>query len=247
MKPIRTFTTITLVGLLVCLTVRPRRLNAATPAQEAARKLAGRQLMLIEKLESTRAAYERSLHEVVDFYEVTGDRYKLKLARKELAALKKKVPRHEYVTVAEALLNARAAREIPAADRLFEDARYYDNLTSSARRKENKKLALERYLDVMRRFPESNRIDDAAYHTGRICEEHLKDYHKAMVYYEKCYQWNPATPFDARIRAARMAYHKLHDRRKAKLLYNEAGSHSPKQTHRREADRKLAVLKAMGY
>ena len=58
--------------------------------------------MLVEKLESTRAAYEKSLQEVIDFYETTEETYKLKLARKELAALLK-APRPQYVTVAEAL------------------------------------------------------------------------------------------------------------------------------------------------
>jgi len=245
MRAMRVIVAVVLASGVVMLSSERSGWGAGTPAEEAAKTLASRQLSVVENLVSARAAYRKSLEAVVSFYEATGDSYKLKLAREELAGLKE-VPQAEYVTVAEALLEAKAAKETPGANRLLEDAEHYSKLSETADRKKNSELALERCLDLMRRYPESDRIDDAAYLAGRIYQSPMKAYHSAMVYYEKCYQWNAGTTTDARIRAARMAY-RLHELAKAKTLYEEARKNSPGAADRNEAEAKLTVLKAMGY
>lgn len=232
-------------GVVALLVSGTAAMAAGKPAEEASKTLAGRELTMVENLAAAREAYRKSLEAVVSFYETTGESYKLKLARKELAALNR-IPKKDFGTVAEALDEAKATQDIPEANRLLEDAQHYEKLSQGADRKLNRGLALERCLDLMRRFPESDRIDDAAYLAGSIYEQELKDYRKAMVYYEKCYQWNPATTTNARIQAARMAL-KLRDYTKTRPLYEEALKNSPDPADREKASIRLSILKAMGH
>jgi hypothetical protein len=228
MKSMRALRVAVLTGFGVLLAVGQVDVQAGTPGEETSKALASRQLTLAENVVAARAAYQESLEAMVSYYEATGDAYKLKQAKMELAALAA-APKPQYVTVAEVLIGAKAEKEIPDANRVLEDAEHYHKLGETSDRKKNETLALERCLDLMRRYPESNRIDDAAYLAGRIYEDCERDRQKAMVYYQRCYEWNRKTTTDARIRAANMAY-RLRERAKAKLLYEEAA----KTVRRRE-------------
>ena len=56
--------------------------------------------------------------------------------------------------------------------------------------------------------PQSDKISDAAYQLGDLYESKaFKQYDRAAHYFERCFEWNPKTQFDARLRAARLRLH----------------------------------------
>jgi len=83
------------------------------------------------------------------------------------------------------------------------------------------RLALRRYNQLIRKHPSSDRIDDAAYRAGRICE-HFKDYTIAILYYQRAYQWDPKTAYPARYRRACILDEHMHRRAEALKLYQES-------------------------
>ena len=53
------------------------------------------------------------------------------------------------------------------------------------------------FQQILTSYPESDKIDDAAYRLADMYEgKSYKQYRRAEVYYERCFQWNPNTQFD---------------------------------------------------
>ena len=188
--------------------------GASASAQNSAvsrQRLAGQEIMIVEKVVSARKEYKAALEKLVAFYTLTKDARKLREAKGELASLNA-IPQHEYVIVAESLgPNIRPLKNIPAAEKLYAEARSLDtapgpNVMRSRHR------ALNLYLTVISRYPECNRVADCAYYIGRIYEFTIIDYHRAVVYYEKTFEWDPVTAHPARIRGGRLCYYNLVDK-----------------------------------
>jgi TolA-binding protein len=83
------------------------------------------------------------------------------------------------------------------------------------------KKAIEKYDQFIVKYPTSDKIDDAAFRTGRIYET-LQDYDNAVKNYQRAYQWNPQTPTSARFKAAYILDNKLGRRADALQIYQEA-------------------------
>jgi tetratricopeptide (TPR) repeat protein len=82
-------------------------------------------------------------------------------------------------------------------------------------------LALEKYNRLIRQYPSSDKIDDAACKAGEIYE-YFQDYSIALLYYKRSYQWDPDTTQPARFRSARILDKRLHRNAEALELYREA-------------------------
>jgi tetratricopeptide (TPR) repeat protein len=82
-------------------------------------------------------------------------------------------------------------------------------------------LALAKYNDVIKKYPSSDKIDDAAYNAG-VIYEYFKDYSIALLYYKRAFQWDPDTIYPARFRAARVLDKNLHRNDEALQLYQQA-------------------------
>lgn len=215
--------------------------------QEIKTEQAGEELMLVEGVESSRKSYEQALNKLIDFYLRTNNDYKLKQAKKELDSFRA-IKRYNYVMVPQAMSDAvKPTKDIPEATKVFADARQYDTTPDIFNIDRNKRLALERYNEVISRFPESVKCPDAAYYAGVIYEENLKDYYRACVYFEKCYQWEPKTPQPALIRAARIYFNKLDDYREARRVYDLAAANAPNKADREEAAKMVEKLKKLGF
>jgi tetratricopeptide (TPR) repeat protein len=80
------------------------------------------------------------------------------------------------------------------------------------------------YTQLIRQYPTSDKIDDAAYQVAEIYES-FKNYEIALLYYQRAYQWNPETPHPARFHAAVLLDKRLHRRDEALELYQEAVLH----------------------
>ncbi len=229
-KIVYTAVLIVLLNVLVgCNNVDSGRAQLVTsgtgqPPAAIVKAAIGSETELIEQVASNREAYRQGLVSLIDYYGRTGNNLKLEWARKELAALET-MPRYNYVieaTVAGPDLKASAT--IAEADELYTKA---SELQGEAERlvivKDDGllRLALNKYNQLIRRYPTSDKIDDAAFKAAGIYE-YFKDYTIALLYYQRAFQWDAATPYPARFKAADILDGRMHRRAEALELYLQA-------------------------
>jgi len=179
---------------------------------------------IVEQMAVNRQAYRQGLELLAGFYVRTGNNMKLEWANKELAALNT-IPKYNYIIEANvAPANLKVSASIPDADDLYYDAQQIDKNagTLPILKNENQlRLALEKYRELIRKHPSSDKIDDAAYGAG-VIHEYFKDYSIALLYFKRTFQWDPDTPHPARFRAARILDKDLHRNDEALQLYQQA-------------------------
>ena len=99
------------------------------------------------------------------------------------------------------------------------------------------------FQQILTNYPQSDKIDDAAYMLGDIYESKAyKHYRRAALYFERCFQWNPNTQFDARLRAARLYDKHLQERSRAVELYRDVTTHETNPKWIAEAQKRLLEL-----
>jgi tetratricopeptide (TPR) repeat protein len=151
---------------------------------------------------------------------------KLKWAENELKRLNK-MPQYNYIIEASvAGPNLKAKDSDNAANYLYDEAYRIEKAARGLEFvlivDENLlRVALDKYNQVIKRYPTCDKIDDAAYRAGGIYE-HFKDYTIALLYYQRTYQWDPATIHPARFKAAYILDQYLHRRAEALPLYQYA-------------------------
>jgi tetratricopeptide (TPR) repeat protein len=179
---------------------------------------------LVEKMSVNRQAYRQGLELLAGYYMRTGNNMKLEWAQKELTALDT-MPKYNYIIEANvAPQNLKVSASIPEADDLYYEAEEIDKEAGRlpVLKNENQlRLALEKYNEVIRKYPASDKIDDAAYNAG-VIYEYFKDYSIALLYFKRTFQWDPETPYPARFRAARILDKNLHRNAEALQLYQQA-------------------------
>lgn len=179
---------------------------------------------LVEQMAVNRQAYRQGLELLAGYYMRTGNNMKLEWAQKELASLNS-MPKYNYIIEANvAPANLKVSASIPEADDLFYEAEETDKAAGALPllKDENQlRLALEKYNEVIRKYPASDKIDDSAYNAG-VIYEYFKDYSIALLYYKRTFQWDPETPHPARFRAARILDKNLHRHAEALQLYQQA-------------------------
>ncbi len=184
------------------------------------------QIDLVEQMTTHRQAYRRSLQALIQHYDAKGDHQKVTWATTELEALDR-IPMYRYIVDADVLTpGLKATARIPAADQLYEEAEKIRKdagvlVPAALKNEEVLRAALGKYSDLIRQYPTSDKIDDAAYRMGTI-QEDFRDYQLAFQYYQRAYQWDAATPYPARFRAANILDRRLHRRAEALELYQEA-------------------------
>ena len=179
---------------------------------------------LAEQVSTSRQAYRRSLEVLAQHYNKTGNSMKLGWVEKELEALNE-MPQYNYIVeAAVAGSNLRPTKSVSDADYLYNDAVRLEEQAGQflvVKNEDLLRLALDKYNQLINKYPSSDKIDDAAYRAAGIYE-HLKDYTIAVLYYQRTYQWEPQTPYPARFRAANILDKYLHRRAEALQLYQEA-------------------------
>ena len=235
----RTVITASIAALLIVTTVGcgpndpslagrlPRRTTYASPAtlgdgSEVASSTD--EIDLVEQVASHRRAYRQSLVLLTQHYNVVGDNRKLRWAEEELRSLDR-MPQYRYIIDAEILPpTLQASERIPAADTLYLDAVETQREAEPIgilKDEELLRVALEKYNQMIRKYPTSDKIDDAAYRMASVYE-YFKDYEIALLCYQRAYQWDPDTPYPARFTAAQILDKRLHRRNEALELYREA-------------------------
>jgi tetratricopeptide (TPR) repeat protein len=179
---------------------------------------------IIEHMATNRLAYRQYLESLVAHYKKTGNNMKLGWAEDELKRLNR-MPQYNYIIEASITgPDLKAKDSIAAANYLYDEAY---RLEKAAKRlvviiDENLlRVALDKYNQVIKQYPTSDKIDEAAYRAGRIYE-HFKDYTIALLYYQRAYQWDNATANPVRFKAAYILDQYLHRRAEALPLYQQA-------------------------
>jgi len=178
---------------------------------------------LVEQMSKYRQEYRRSLQALIQHYDAMGNHEKTMWAKQEVEALDR-IPQYRYITTADMPENLKATERIPAADQLYEEAeklRRDAGVLPVLKDEEYLRAALDKYNQLIREYPSSDKIDDAAFRMGEI-HENFRDYTLALTCYQRAYQWDASTPYPARFKAASVLDRRLHRRAEALQLYQEA-------------------------
>lgn len=139
----------------------------------------------------------------------------------------------------------RAEKNIPEANELYKRAMTFKEKGWGADYTDNQRRAELLFQQILTSYPESDKIDDAAYRLAEMYEgKSYKQYRRAEVYYERTFQWNPNTQFDARLRAARLQDKVLANRTEAVRLYEEVMQHETDESWLDEAKKRLQELRS---
>lgn len=178
---------------------------------------------IIEQVAMNRNAYRQGLEVLIKYYIRTGNNMKMEWAQKELKALEA-VPQYKYITqISVAGSNLEAKTSISEADALYDEAFQIEKKAGAMPflKDENMlRMALNKYNELISKYPSSDKIDDAAFRAGGI-HEYFKDYTLAVECYQKVYQWDRYTTLPAKYKAAYVLDRKLNQRAEALDLYQQ--------------------------
>lgn len=231
-----------LIALLaVAAALAPSRTQP--PAGNAAGQSRPNDIELVEKLLVARRDYQKTLENLRVHYIQAGDIERAKWAEEELRQyhrIAKPAYRLELDVPPPTL---RGAANVVEANKLYTRAMTYKDKGWGNDYIDNQRRAELLLQELLTKFPQCNRIDDAAYALGDIYESKaFKQPRRAAQYFERCFQWNPNTQRDARLRAARIYDRELQERQRAIELYREVTTHDTDQRRIQEATRRLTDL-----
>jgi TolA-binding protein len=196
---------------------------------------------LVERLLAARKEYQVTLENLRAHYIQSGDIEKARWAEEELLQYHR-IGKQAYNLSLEmpppTLVpgpNNPEANELLRRANQYKDKGWGNDYTDNQRRAE---LLLQKLLT---NYPQSDKIDQAAYALGDLYESKAyKQPERAAKYYERCFQWNPKTHTDARLRAAHL-YEKT-DKTRAIEIYKEILTTEIDETRRAEANKRLSEL-----
>jgi len=231
-KAILTAVLIVLLNLLVSCNNVDKGRGQLVPAQAKASQGSGAvitvaepgEVDIVEQMSANRQAYRQGLESLIATYAGTGNNMKLEWAKKELAALDA-MPQYNYIIEAGvAGPDLKPAASISEANYMYDDALRTEEKARAlvVINDENLlRVALDKYNQFLRKFPSSDKIDDAAYRAAKIYED-LKDYSIALLYYQRVWQWDPDTTYPVEFKSAFILDKNLHRRGEALELYKKA-------------------------
>lgn len=199
----------------------------------------------VNRVLAARKEYQGALEKLRAHYVSTGDMERTRWVEDELIQyhrINKQSYRLELEVgppTLQAGYNVKEANELYRQAMNYKDKGWGNDYIDNQRRAE---LLLQQLLAL---YPESSRISDTAYQLGDLYESRaFRQYRRAGLYFERCYQWNKHTQFDARLRAARIYDHQLLERNRAIELYKEVTTHETDPKEIDEARKRLAELSA---
>ena len=199
---------------------------------------------IIEQVVIDREAYRNALLRLIKHYEQTGNNMQLGWAQLELTSLDR-IPQYKYIIEANiAGPNLKASTQIAEAELMYREALQIDSKARKyvlIKNEDLLRLALDKYNQLIKRHPSSERIDDAAYKSAKILE-YFKDYTIALLYYKRVYQWDPDTEYPAKYRAAIVLDKHLHRMEEALELYQQAVKGYLKGSYKDFAEMRIAQL-----
>src|SRR5262249_8150028 len=151
-------------------------------------------LELCERLIIARREYQKMLEQIRAHYLKAGDIEKARWAEDELRQFHR-IPKQAFnldlVVPPDTL---RATVNIQEANDLFLRALKYKGKGTGVDFIDNQRRAELLLQQLLTQYPQSTRIGDAAYQLGDIYENRpYKQYRRAALFFERCFQWNPTT------------------------------------------------------
>ena len=211
---------------------------AATPA-------AASDIEKVERVLAARREYQLSLESLRAQYISTGDIERARWAEDELLQfhrINKQAFRMELDVPPPTL---QASYNIPEANELYKQAMTYKNKGWGTDYLDNQRRAELLFQKMLSDHPQSDKIGEAAYQLGDIYESKAyKQYDRAAHYFERCFQWNPKTQNDARLRAAHLYERSVGERSHAIDIYRDIVNHETDPERIAEAQKRLAELSA---
>ncbi|HZU38808.1 MAG TPA: hypothetical protein VFA18_22965 [Gemmataceae bacterium] len=199
---------------------------------------------LAERLLAARRDYQTSLEQLRAYYLAHQDLERARWAEDELREFHR-INKHAYrleLDVPPPTLHAQY--NIQEANELYRRAMLYKDRGWGTTYKDNQHRAEILLQQLLTNYPQSDKIAAAAYQLGDIYESRAyQQYRRAAAYFERCVQWNPTTEYDARLRAARLYDHQLHEQARALELYTEISAHDVDPKRMEEASRRIAELR----
>jgi tetratricopeptide (TPR) repeat protein len=198
---------------------------------------------LVEKLLIARRDYQRTLELLRAHYINTSDQERAKWAEDELREFHRMNHQAYRLDLDVPPPTLQATAPIKEANDLVLQAKQYKDKGMGSDYIDNQRraeLLLQRVLTV---YPTSDKIGEVAYLLGDLYEgKAYKQYRRAAMYFERSFQWNPTTPLDGRLRAARIYDKQVPERGRAIELYKEIQHHDTDPKRREEADKRLKAL-----
>jgi tetratricopeptide (TPR) repeat protein len=218
----------------------PTALPPAPPAQ-AARNT---DIELVERLLAARRDYQASLEQLRAYYVAHQDLERARWAEDELREYHR-INKYAFrleLDVPPPTLHAQY--NIPEANDLYRRAMAYKGKGFwGTDYRDNQKRAEILFQQLLTKYPQSDKIAATAYQLGDIYESSAyHQYRRAAWYFERCVQWNPTTQMDARLRAARIYDHQLHEQGRAVELYKEITVHGVDPKQMDEASKRITEL-----
>jgi hypothetical protein len=248
MRPRRRF----LVSVVCCLLLSSvlcllSSVRSQPPAPKPpAKKPAGKgDVEIVERLLAARKEYQNTLETLRAHYIATGDIERAHWAEDELIQFHR-ILKHAYrleLDVPPPTLQA--ATNVPEANELYRRGMLFKDKGMGTTYVDNQRRAELLFQQLLTNYPQSDKIGKAAYQLGDIYESKaFRQYPRAASYFERCFQWDPKTEFDARLRAARLYDRYLNERARAIEIYKEITTHETDARRIEEANKRLSELGA---
>lgn len=233
---------IRLATAVVLLALTLAALTRAQPPTPPAKSNTG-DIELVEKLQVARRDYQKVLEQIRVHYLKTGDIERAKWAEEELRQYQRINKQAFRLELDVPPPNLIGNTNIPEANKLYMAAMSYKDKGWGTDHIDNQRRAEILFQKLLTEYPQSDKISDTAYMLGDIYESKAyKQFRRSAAYYERCFQWNPKTQFDARIRAARLYDKQLNERGRALELYKEVTTHETDGKRHQEATKRVADL-----
>lgn len=215
--------------------------HAQTPSNSASGK--GGDLEIVQKLLTSRRDYQKTLEQLRVHYYQTGDPERMRWAEEELKQYHR-IAKHAFILDLDVPPpNLNGHTNVTEANKLFTWAMQYKDKGFGVEYIDNMRRAELLFQEILTKYPQSDKISDVAFMLGDIYESRAYRMHyRAVEYYQRCYQWNPKTSHEARIRAARIYDKQLHNRTKAIEIYREVTTHEVDLRRKQEAEKRIAEL-----
>jgi len=178
--------------------------------------------LLVEHILTARAAYNQAMRDLEQFYQTRNNAQKQGLVSRVRQRFDP-VRTYIYFFSAEAPPeNMKPDDVIPAAEQLYEQAMTLYNkgkplplLTDYSKQRE----ALRLFLTIIEKHPTSTRSPLAAFYIGHIYREYFNEDVRAVMWYQRAWQWDPSIQVGARFQAAVVYDYRLQNKDKAMELY----------------------------
>lgn len=182
---------------------------------------------LVERVIEARTRYSEALHALRDYYRAHGYADKFRWASSEIEGMEAIPPYHYLLDSELPRLDLAAEDDIPEANRLFDEAvrkaRDAGHGVPALYNQREMGEALRMFRQLIRQYPHSDKIDDAAFYCGEILKEYYEGQEPVAVkWYERAWTWDPQTTYPARFQAAVVYDYRLHNRERALELYRAA-------------------------